>query len=94
MPLITVSVSIFAAIQSKRFNDKINCVMLRTLLSEAMNESPISTEDRQVCVSVCVCGYRSLFGVKPVPNWLATFCLWRDPLRYDYQLPRPHSQAS
>lgn len=36
------------------FNDKINCVMLRTLHSEAMNESPLSVEERQVCVFVCV----------------------------------------
>lgn len=49
-----------------------------------------------LCALLCMraCDYRSLFGVKPVPNWLTTLCLWRDPLRYDYRLPRPHSQAS
>lgn len=45
-------------------------------------------------VCLCVLNYRSLFGVKPVPNWLTTSCLRRDPLRYDYWFPRPHSQAS
>lgn len=34
------------------FNDKINHVILRTLHLEAMNESPISMEDRQVCVKL------------------------------------------
>lgn len=76
-------------------NNKIDGVMLRTLHSEAMNESPI-LRGKVGCLCVCVCRYRSLSGVTPVPNWLTTLCLWRDPLRYDYQLSlsRPPSLAS
>lgn len=69
------------------FNDEINSVMLRILHSEAMNGGSISTEEALVCVCVSTGGYlaasRCQTGSQP--------CLWRDPLRYDYRLPRPHS---
>lgn len=73
-----------------RFNEKITGVMLRRLHTEAMNESPLS---RGLCIYVCATT-RRLFGLQLLPNWLTVLCLWTDPLRYDYHLPRPCSLAS
>lgn len=56
-----------------------------------MNESFLST-DMFVCL--CARNYRLIFGIKLVPKWLTTLCLCRDPLRYDYRLPRLRSLAS
>ena len=73
------------------FNDKLS-VIQRALHTEAMNESPIPHTSLCVCVCVCVRLQESIWRTA-VPNWLSTLGLWRDPLRYDYWLPRPHSEA-